>query len=268
MEIRDQKIDEGKAFDFGRTSSDYAAFRDIYPDVFYRKIADRGLCVKGQNVLDLGTGTGVLPRNMYRCGAVWTGTDISPEQIAEAKRLTEEAGMAIEYRVSSAEDIDFPDNSFDAVTACQCFFYFDHRRLMPKLSRLLKKKGKLLILYMAWLPKESEIAAKSEKIVLKYNPAWKGADEERHPIFIPEAADPYFRLTDQEIYDVRIPFTRESWHGRMRTCRGVGASLSGSELASWETEHLNMLAENAPEQFDILHYCAMAVLEKKSEDEI
>ena len=70
-----------KAFDWGRTSGDYAKYRDIYPDVFYKKIVDRGLCVEGQEVLDLGTGTGVLPRNMYRYGAHWTGTDISPEQI-------------------------------------------------------------------------------------------------------------------------------------------------------------------------------------------
>ena len=63
---------------------------DIYPDLFYQKVADRGLCVKGQKVLDLGTGTGVLPRNMYKFGAEWTGTDISPEQIEQAKKLSEE----------------------------------------------------------------------------------------------------------------------------------------------------------------------------------
>ena len=62
-------IDGGKPFDWGKTSQDYAKYRDIYPKVFYQKIADRGLCVKGQKVLDIGTGTGVLPRNMYRFGA-------------------------------------------------------------------------------------------------------------------------------------------------------------------------------------------------------
>ena len=60
MDIRDDRIDEGKAFDWGKTSEAYAKYRDIYPEEFYRKVADRGLCVKGQRVLDLGTGTGVL----------------------------------------------------------------------------------------------------------------------------------------------------------------------------------------------------------------
>lgn len=65
MEIKDNRIDAGKAFDWGKTSEYYAKYRDIYPDGFYRRVADRGLCVKGQKVLVLGTGTGVLPRNMY-----------------------------------------------------------------------------------------------------------------------------------------------------------------------------------------------------------
>ena len=66
MEIADKNIDGGKAFDWGRTSASYAIFCDIYPQEFYDKIINRNLCVTGQNVLDIGTGTGVLPRHIYR----------------------------------------------------------------------------------------------------------------------------------------------------------------------------------------------------------
>lgn len=38
MNITDENIDGGKAFDFGKTSADYAKFRDIYPQEFYDKI--------------------------------------------------------------------------------------------------------------------------------------------------------------------------------------------------------------------------------------
>ena len=263
MVITDSRIDAGKAFDWGRTSEEYAKYRDIYPEEFYKKIADRGLCINGQKVLDLGTGTGVLPRNMYRYGAHWTGTDISPEQIEAAKRLAEAGNMDIDFMAVPTEEIDLPDESFDVITACQCFWYFDHDRVMPKLAKLLKPGGRLLILYMAWLPFEDEIAGQSEKLVLKYSPDWSGAGEMRHPIWIPDVAYEYFDLEDHEEYDVRVPFTRESWHGRMRACRGVGASLSKDELENWEREHKKLLEEIAPEKFEVLHYAALAVLKKR-----
>ena len=36
MDIQNKNIDGGKAFDWGRTSEDYAKFRDIYPEAFYQ----------------------------------------------------------------------------------------------------------------------------------------------------------------------------------------------------------------------------------------
>ena len=263
MEIKLSHIDSGEGFDFGRTSADYARYRDIYPAKFYEKIAERGLCTEGKRVLDLGTGTGVLPRNMYRYGAKWTAIDISPEQIEQARMISAELGMDIEYSVIPAEEIDHPDNTFDVVTACQCIWYFDHERLMPKLARMLKPGGTLLLLYMAWLPFEDKIAGASEELVMKYNPEWNGAGEMRHRIFIPECAGDYFELVYHEEYDIAVPFTRETWNGRMRTCRGVGASLPPEKLAQWEAEHMALLEKIAPESFEVLHYAAMAELKSR-----
>ena len=261
MNITDKRIDGGRAFDWGRTSADYAKFRDIYPQEFYDKIINRGLCVTGQQILDLGTGTGVLPRNMYRYGAQWTGTDISEHQIAQAKALS--SGMNIEYYARPTEEIDFPDQSFDVITACQCFWYFDHERIMPELFRMLKPGGRILVLYMAWLPFEDQIAGASEKLVLKYSPAWSGAGETMHPIPIPGYYQEKFDLVYREEYPLKVHFTKESWHGRMKACRGVGASLTEGEIASWEREHLALLQEIAPAEFDVRHYGAIAELKAR-----
>lgn len=265
MEITDSRIDDGKAFDWGKTSEEYAKYRDIYPEEFYRKIADRGLCIDGQQVLDLGTGTGVLPRNMYKYGAKWIGTDISPEQIEQARILADTANMNIEFQVISAEDIDIPDETFDVISACQCFWYFDHEKVMPKLAKLLKPDGRLLVLYMAWLPFEDKIAGASEELVLKYSPKWSGAGETRHPIWIPDVAYDYFEMEEHEEFDLKVHFTKESWHGRVKACRGVGASLSDEELGKWDKEHRELLDRIAPEQFEVLHYAALALLRRRIE---
>ena len=261
MEITDAAIDGGRPFDWGRASADYAKYRDIYPQAFYDAVLRRGLCTDGQNVLDLGTGTGVLPRNMYKYGARWTGTDISAEQIAQAETLSK--GMDIRYFAVPTEEVDFPDASFEVITACQCFWYFQHERVMPQLHRMLKPHGSLLILYMAWLPFEDEIARASEELVLRYHPAWSGRGETVHPIEIPACYFERFDLVHHEEFRLRVPFTRESWHGRMRACRGVGASLTDAELAAWEREHKALLEWIAPPEFEVLHYAATAQLMKK-----
>lgn len=232
MNIENKNIDGGKAFDWGKTSADYAKFRDIYPQEFYDKILSRKLCMNGQRVLDIGTGTGVLPRNMYRYGARWTGTDISENQIEQAKILSE--GMDIDYYAMSAEELDFPDHTFDVITACQCFWYFDHERIMPEFIRMLKPGGSILVLYMAWLPFEDKIAGASEELVLKYSPKWSGAGERVRPIPIPDCYRDSFDLVYHEEYPLSVHFTRESWNGRMKACRGIGASLAEEEVLRWE----------------------------------
>lgn len=261
MEIYRLDIDDGKSFDWGKTSADYAKYRDIYPEELFRRIAERGLCVTGQTVLDVGTGTGVLPRSMYGYGAKWTAADIAEEQIKQARMLS--AGMDIRYFVAPAEEISFADSSFDVITACQCFWYFDHEIVMPKFARMLKKDGRILILYLAWLPFEDPVAGASEDLVLKYSPDWSGAGETVRPITIPECYSAAFELAHHEEFRIRIPFTRETWHGRMRTCRGVGASLTCEELAAWDAQHQALLDSIAPEEFEVLHYAAAAELKKR-----
>lgn len=103
----------------------------------------------------------------------------------------------------------------------------------------------------------------SEDLVLKYNPNWGGAGETMHPIDIPDCYKEYFELVYHEEFTVNVPFTRESWNGRMKSCRGIGASLSSAEISRWEQEHKALLRRIAPDEFDILHYIAVAELKKR-----
>lgn len=171
--------------------------------------------------------------------------------------------MGIGYYAMPAEKIDFPDTSFDAATACRCFWYFDHEKLIPQLCRMLKSNGRLLVLRMEWLPFEDKIAGMSEDLVLRYSPDWSGVGETMHPIEIPACYKEKFELVHHEEWKLKVHFTRESWNGRMKACRGIGASPTPEEIENWEREHLRMLRENAPEEFDVLHFAAMAELRKK-----
>ena len=105
--IQKKEIDSGTGFDWGRISGDYAKYRDIYPEEFYQRLLDRGVCTLGQDVLDIGTGTGVIPRNLYSHGARFTGIDISGQQIEQAKKLAAAGHMDIRFLCTPAEDVPF-----------------------------------------------------------------------------------------------------------------------------------------------------------------
>lgn len=128
---------------------------------------------------------------------------------------------------------------------------------------MLKSGGSLVVLYMAWLPFEDKIAGMSEELVLKYNPDWSGKGETIHPIHIPQCYDAYFDNVYSEEYPLDVHFTRESWNGRVKACRGIGASLPEEEINSWEKEHIKLLKTNAPPEFDIRHYGAIVHLRLK-----
>lgn len=259
--MKKQKIDNGRDFDFGRTSKDYAKYRDIYPKKIYDILLNYNIGKKGQKILDIGTGTGVIPRALYSYGADWTATDISKNQIEEAQKLSKD--MNINYIVSSTENLNLEKESFDTIIACQCYWYFNHEIVAKKLSNLLKKGGKLYFLYVAWLPLEDEIAKASEDLVLKYNPFWTGNNETMKPISVPKEYFEFFEVTNSEESKLPISFTRKSWNGRMKSCRGIGASLDYQEINRWEDEHLKMLKKIAPKEFDIKHYFALVELTKK-----
>lgn len=114
---------------------------------------------------------------------------------------------------------------------------------------------------MAWLPFESEIAKASEDLVLKYNPLWAGGGMKRYQIDKPDWLMGFFKIDNAVTYDIDVIFTRESWNGRMKACRGIDASLSPSKIAEFEKEHLEYLA-TVPEEFVIKHYATILDLKK------
>ena len=239
-------VDDGKAFDFGKTSKAYAKFRDIYPEEVFEKLHDIGVGVQGSRWLDLGTGTGVIPRGLAKYGADIVATDISEQQITEAIALSKDYSN-IKYEVLAAEDISYPEHSFDAVTACQCFWYFDPNTVVPVIKSLLKPGGIFLKLYMSYL-KEESIAQDSNSIVKRINGNWKGASPA-----LQDLNTHYFEDPHTETMLVDIPFTRESWHGRMMASRGVMASMNAEQLAQFDAEHRKMLEEKYPEKFTVRH---------------
>lgn len=235
-------IDSGNEFDFGRTSDNYAKYRDIYPQSMYEKLIAFGIGKRGQRILDLGSGTAILPVNMYHTGAEFTATDISENQIAYGRKNASDRGMEnIDFRVCSAEDTGFDDNSFDVVTAMQCFQYFDKEKATAEIRRVLKPDGRFCKIFMDWLPYQDRVIYELEQLVLKYNPSWNGCGFGKFRYCFPEWAENKFEIETIHSYNATLTFTKKAWIERVKTCRGVGASLPQEKIAEFENKYRKLL---------------------------
>jgi 2-polyprenyl-6-hydroxyphenyl methylase/3-demethylubiquinone-9 3-methyltransferase len=74
----------------------------------------------GQNIVDVGCGGGILAEAMAARGARVTGIDLSPKPLGVAKLHGLESGVAVDYRLVSAEDLaaQMP-GAFDVVTCME-----------------------------------------------------------------------------------------------------------------------------------------------------
>jgi 2-polyprenyl-6-hydroxyphenyl methylase / 3-demethylubiquinone-9 3-methyltransferase len=73
----------------------------------------------GLRLVDVGCGAGLLSEPLARLGAEVTAIDVSAENIAVARQHARVAGLAIDYRESSAEALVRAGRGFDAVVSME-----------------------------------------------------------------------------------------------------------------------------------------------------
>ncbi|MBT3382552.1 MAG: class I SAM-dependent methyltransferase [Prolixibacteraceae bacterium] len=71
-----------------------------------------------QNVLEVGTGTGIIPFSIYSKVSSIIATDISPEMVRIANRKLIKSNIKnIDFQIQDSYNLKFPDKSFDIVIA-------------------------------------------------------------------------------------------------------------------------------------------------------
>jgi len=93
------------------------------------------------SVLEVGCGMGTLAIKLAQAGFEVTGLDVSTVALLYANQRATEAGLNINWKAGFAENIPFPDKSFDYVTCCHTLEHVkDLPRAASELKRVTRKK--------------------------------------------------------------------------------------------------------------------------------
>lgn len=104
-----------------------------------------------EKVLEVGCGTGALSIlskiAVGKYGKV-IGIDIAPKMITKARQKARKANLEIDFKISSVDELPFPDCYFDLVISSLMFHHLPvkvKRRGLAEIRRVLKEEGRLFL---------------------------------------------------------------------------------------------------------------------------
>ncbi len=96
----------------------------------------------GKRVLEIGVGLGADHQRFAEAGAVLSGVDLTPRAIELTQRRFAALGLASDLRVGDAENLDYPDATFDIVYSWGVIHHSpDTPRAVDEIFRVLKPGG-------------------------------------------------------------------------------------------------------------------------------
>ena len=125
-----------RAESFGSIAADYDRYRPTYPDALIVDIATRG-----EDVLDVGCGTGRAAALMAARGLQVLGVEIDPA-MAEVAR-----GHGLDVEVSSFESWDDAGRRFDVITSAQAWHWVDPVAGAARAMQILRPGGSIALFW-------------------------------------------------------------------------------------------------------------------------
>jgi SAM-dependent methyltransferase len=125
--------------------ADYEAARPSYPPDAVAWFVEHLRIAPGRRVADVAAGTGKLTRLLVPTGAELLAVEPVAGMRATFHRLLPD----VELVAGTAEALPLAAGSFDAMTVAQAWHWFDHERATAEAGRVLRKGGRLGLVWNA-----------------------------------------------------------------------------------------------------------------------
>ena len=103
------------------------------------------------NLLDVGTGPGIVAFLLAELGHDVTGVDLSEEMLRKAMENATHFDLPVEFKQGDAENLPFTDESFDAVVNRYVLWTLPNpEKAIADWTRVLKSGGKIVIVDGNW----------------------------------------------------------------------------------------------------------------------
>jgi len=174
--------------------------------------------LEGKDVVELGCGTGYFGAWLKRAGARRVvGVDVTPAQLATARRTNEEFGLGLEFVEANAEETGLSAESFDlAFSEYGASIWCDPALWIAEAARLLRDGGELVFLrgstlQILCMPDDGQVGEqllRTQKGLYKLE--W--LDEDPEIEFHPSTSDLFaiLRANGFELLDFRELFAPEN----------------------------------------------------------
>lgn len=202
---------------FGADPERYDRTRPRYPDALVERIVDAS---PGRDVLDVGSGTGIVARQFRAAGCRVLGVDVDARMVEWARR------QGLEVEVAAFEAWEAGGRSFDAVVAGQTWHWVEPVAGTAQAARVLRPGGRLAVFWNVFQPCREVADAFFEvyRRVLPDSPRnpWARPVLDRYAALFARAADGIrqvggFDSPQQWRFDWQRSYSRDAWLDQLPT---------------------------------------------------
>ncbi len=191
-----------------------------YPEALVHRIATTA---PGPDLLDVGTGTGIVARQFQAAGCRVLGVEVDARMAELARR------SGVETEVAAFEEWEPAGRAFDAVVSAQAWHWVDAVAGAAKAARALRPGGRLALFWNVFQPSPEvteAFAGVHDRVLPDLPNLWTRPALDTYAPLFAEAADGIrqagdaFGEPEEWRYEWEHPYTRDEWldllptHGR------------------------------------------------------